>query len=209
MSTYRYLTLLAVVVAALALPASAGAAPGSIIAQDHEVFGFIWTDASQSNPQDNSVTVNPGETVTFSYPTGTSVHNVAFNATGPQPASCAQTLPTPTAPGNPPLPAGPSLPGWAGNCTFANVGTYVFYCVAHQAMTGTVVVAPANQNPTVTASRNPTGDVATGTSVSFTATGTDPDGDTLTYAWDFGDGGTGTGGTLRTCMPRRGPTPPR
>ena len=110
MSTYRYLTLLAVVVAALALPASAGAAPGSIIAQDHEVFGFIWTDASQSNPQDNSVTVNPGETVTFSYPTGTSVHNVAFNATGPQPASCAQTLPTPTAPGNPPLPAGPSRP---------------------------------------------------------------------------------------------------
>ena len=48
MSTYRYLTLLAVVVAALALPASAGAAPGSIIAQDHEVFGFICRPTPRS-----------------------------------------------------------------------------------------------------------------------------------------------------------------
>jgi PKD repeat protein len=53
------------------------------------------------------------------------------------------------------------------------------------------VVAP-NQNPTVSITRNPTGNVTTGTSVAFTATATDPDGDPLTYAWDFGDGGTST-----------------
>ena len=49
-----------------------------------------------------------------------------------------------------------------------------------------------NTDPTVTASRNPAGNVRVGVPVAFTATGEDADGDTLSYAWDFGDGETST-----------------
>ena len=51
-------------------------------------------------------------------------------------------------------------------------------------------ITATNHDPTVSAQRNPTGDVNVDDPVAFTATGADSDNDTLTYAWDFGDGGT-------------------
>ena len=51
-------------------------------------------------------------------------------------------------------------------------------------------IVATNHDPTVSAQRNPSGNVTVGDPVAFTATGADCDGDTLTYAWDFGDGGT-------------------
>ena len=103
-------------------------------------FGF-------ENPVDGTplVTINPGETVTFSYPEGTSFHNVSF--TKEQPTSC-----TLTAGGGagavPPLPPIPSTDGWSGRCTFNAEGTYEFVCNAHATMTGAVLVVPLNPTPT-------------------------------------------------------------
>src|SRR3954452_1503205 len=172
-----------------ATPAAAPAlVDGSIVAFD---FGF--RDGSQAGPDDNTVNITPGGKVTFSYPTGESVHNVIFVDSGPQPTSCVQTVAPPPYPilPVPPLPFTTEPPGWVGSCTFNTAGTYTFYCQAHNFMTGTVTVAvPANNPPTVTATRNPSRNVTHGTSITFSATGADADGDTLTYAWDFGDSGT-------------------
>ena len=59
-------------------------------------------------------------------------------------------------------------------------------------MATTAFAQATNQPPTVSASRNPTGNVRVGVPIAFTATATDPDNDTLTYLWDFGDGTTST-----------------
>ena len=114
MSTYRYLTLLAIVVAALALPASAGGGAGRASSPETtRSSAQLFMDASQTNPLRQHVTVNPGETVTFSYPTGTSVHNVGVQRHRAAARLAARRRRAPTSRGSriPPLPAVPPLPG--------------------------------------------------------------------------------------------------
>jgi plastocyanin len=90
--------------------------------------------------------VAAGGTVTFSYPTGMSLHNVEF--TQSQPATCTQTAGSDTG-AVPPLPAQPSGPGWAGTCRFDAAGSYAFVCGLHAYMTGTVHVGDGSGTPPV------------------------------------------------------------
>ncbi len=101
----RYLPWLAcAVVAAVGVPALASGAPqrapGTINAYD---FGF-------NNPAtgDSTVTINAGETVSFSYPTGGNAHNVDFDDVAP--TSCTQTAGDDIGP-VPPLPGFPDSAG--------------------------------------------------------------------------------------------------
>jgi plastocyanin len=88
------------------------------------------------------VTIKPGESVHFSYPSGSSSHNVVFNG-ATQPA-CTQTAGVVMTEG-PPLPAFVEPPGWAGDCRFDTPGVYSFVCSAHSEMTGTVTVGSVAQ----------------------------------------------------------------
>jgi plastocyanin len=152
----RWLILLAALTAAVPTFAygDSARAPGSIQAYD---FGF-------ENPAtgDSDVTVDAGETVTFSYPTGSNFHSVVFS--GGDPAECT-----------PPLPEFPKGAGWSASCRFDTPGTYAFVCGAHANMTGTVVVQGSG-TPTATPTGSPTATptaIATATATT-TATATAP-----------------------------------
>jgi PKD repeat protein len=180
-------------------------------------FGFRDATKTKDDPTATTVTIAPGGRVDFNYPVGDGAnqHNVVFgdadnpSASLPQPTACTLTAaPFPVGPTNGPAPL-PTIalgPPWAGFCTFNTAGVYKFYCQVHPNMRAQVVVTAtgANTPPTVTASRNPTGNVPNGTAIAFTAIGSDADGDPITYAWDFGDGDTATGATASHTYPAPG-----
>ncbi len=136
-------------------PAAAGSsAPStaSVTAVD-----FDW---SMPGSADYTDTIVAGGSVTFSYPSGVSIHNVDF--TGGGPSSCTQTAGAAVGPVSP-LPAAPEAPGWSGTCRFDTPGTYAFVCDNHNYMKGTIVVEGGGPGTTTT-----------GTSTTSTGTPTAP-----------------------------------
>jgi plastocyanin len=92
----------------------------------------------------SSVSVARGGTVTFSYPSGASFHNVVFDTA--QPTACQD------------MPSGAAPPGWSGSCSFDAYGTYAFHCGLHSLMTGRVEVPDPSAPPTgTTGPTDPTG----------------------------------------------------
>ena len=104
----------------------------------------------------SAVSIAKGGSVSFSYPSGMSSHNVVFDTA--QPTSCTD------------MPATASPSPWSGSCTFDAYGTYAFHCELHGSlMRGTVEVpdpnAPTtgtNPPPTDTGGQPPGGGGPTG-----------------------------------------------
>src|SRR4051812_27462746 len=126
----RDLLIAAACGAAVAAPALGQGAPaGSFKAQDAGYSG-VWR---ANGTEANTLTVAPGGTVTFGYPSGgSSAHNVKFTDRNPD----CTGLPDPTD-------FQGSRPGWSGSCRFDQPGTYAFMCGFHPDMTGSVVVEAA------------------------------------------------------------------
>ena len=132
-SPKRALSIVAAVVGALACADRAAAqelpATASIVAIDN---AFTLPGGGPAN-----VTIAPGGSVTFSYPSGESAHNVLFTSLAP--AGCA-TVTGPAA-GATALPLSASPAPWSGSCTFVTPGTHEFVCSLHgSAMSGSVTI---------------------------------------------------------------------
>src|SRR5262249_18054393 len=143
---------------AVAAPGASAPSTASFTAND----GLVWLADGGSD----TATIAAGGTVTFSYPSGGSSHNVDFDTNTP--TSCTQA----SGPDNgpvPPLPAIPTPPAWSGSCRFNTPGTYRFHCVLHQnqGMVGTVVVEGAGST---TGTTTPGGGSTSPTNTSGTTT---------------------------------------
>ncbi len=132
-------------------PAVASAAPGAINAIEDPNLGSVFMDASQANPADNTVNDQRGREGRLQLPgRGTSSHNVERSPPRRACRAAARVTAGATVQGLPipPIPQYPQEPGWAGECTFTNAGTYDFFCPVHPFMTGTVVVAARVEHAT-------------------------------------------------------------
>lgn len=151
--------------ALLVLALLAGGATAVVVPALGTVTGHAVTASDTSGHQWSpaTITIAAGDTVTWSYPSGTSIHNVHFTDGG---AFADQ-------------PSSPSAPGWTAQRTFdTDNTTYHYQCALHSSMKGVIVVGTggvtttmANTTPTTT---NTTPTTTTTNTTPTTPTGTTP-----------------------------------
>lgn len=148
----RLLLLTAVVLAAtvVVLPAVAGSETGPTVEAVNKTSGVYAEEHHAWSP--TQATVTAGGAVTFRNQSMTVPHGVHWVG-GPATPSCSG-VPVGTE-------SSASGTGWSGACTFAQAGTYTFYCTVHGAeMTGTITVnaaGPPTPSPAPTPTPTPTG----------------------------------------------------
>ena len=152
------------------LPAAAGSeASPTIDAVNEGIYGHKWSPAT--------ATVGENGVVTFNNPTNVN-HGVEWVG-GPVKPTCSSGVPV----GNS---ASASGTQWSGTCTFAQPGTYTFYCTVHgPEMTGTVTVSATGT--TTTTMNMPSGET--------TSTGSSPSGGSSSSGASSTGSGSVTSGT--------------
>jgi plastocyanin len=107
---------------------------------------FAWSPAE--------VPIVAGGAVQFSTGSTTQPHGIVWKS-GPSTPSCATGVP---------VGEGHFATGWSGSCTFAQAGTYRYYCSYHgESMSGTITVSAAGTTTTSTGSTTATGTTPTTT----------------------------------------------
>lgn len=122
---------------------------------DHAVTA---SDIPSHNFSPGTLTIAVGDSVTWSYPTGTSEHNVHFT----------------DGPAFPDQPSAPSGPGWTVHRTFDTAGTFHYQCALHTTMRGTIVVGDGGTTSTTTPTTTTTTTPTTTTTTTPTTTATTP-----------------------------------
>jgi plastocyanin len=138
----RYMPLAAIVGAFVALlPAVASSETSPTIdAVNGSLYTHSWSPAQ--------VSVGAGGTVSIRNPTAV-LHGVEW--VGSLKPECTSGVPVGTTPSS-------SGTQWSGTCTFAQPGTYTFYCTVHgPEMTGTVTVSAAGTTTTTVTTPTTTG----------------------------------------------------
>jgi plastocyanin len=89
---------------------------------------FYWRPANAG--------ISPGGTVAFKNASGSVEHGVTWTG-GPEKPTCSG------------IPVDTGKTSWSGSCTFAQAGTYTFYCPVHpEEMKGTIAVSASGTTPT-------------------------------------------------------------
>ena len=101
-------------------------------------FKAVDPESFVSNLGETFAHIEPGGTVTFTYPTGSSLHNVAVHERASRPRACRPRARSAARSRRCPTP--PTAPAGRATCRFDAPGTYDFYCELHPSMVGRVVV---------------------------------------------------------------------
>lgn len=123
------IAVLGAAVVALPTLALSETTPPPVVAENAGIYHY-WRPPS--------VSIAPGEQVSFSNPTDVP-HGIHWNSTPAGAPTCTAGVPVGGTEG---------ATKWAGSCTFTAAGTYTYYCTVHgPSMSGTITVGTPSTTP--------------------------------------------------------------